>query len=205
MNRAKKSAAEKTRERAQALLRKGSLSTRAVIEATDHPHIEASFFKYPGKIAVNVTDDEKSTPDHSAADQDANWETFKTSYNDGRRVTSIHTHPTMLTDYATAMPSTTDIKHFFDEAIKAMVIASRSIGTGEVTGYTILRKTKKTRAIGSRALLRQIGDLGEFVESDGSTPIIVLRGIARRLKFQVKFVPAKRHTFDENSCSFVPK
>jgi hypothetical protein len=79
----------------------------------------------------------------------------------------IHTHPNDQNSIV-AIPSGSDISYFFDRRFKMSVIAQQNFLTGEVEGYTCIRRTRKTKwgILATSGILDLLGYLLGFRYSD---------------------------------------
>ncbi|MEN9626299.1 MAG: hypothetical protein RL557_627 [archaeon] len=110
-------------------------SPKDIIESVKDPHLESGYLKFKGEEMFQADSDrtEQSVGDNLEA-LEKNAEKKKKGYSD------IHTHP----GYP-VVPSNLDFGKFLsNDDMKNMWIAQTDKETGEVKGYLIMRKTKKT-------------------------------------------------------------
>lgn len=143
---------------------------KEIIESTDRPDVEHSFIKYPGEEPTDITRHVKSSP---FATENIIPKTNRIrDEHQNRPYSHIHTHPTFLPKLTEAqkkelkkggltenilnkfseiyaLPSPHDLRSLvIDDDMKTMVIAARNPDTGEVIGYQIIRKTKRSPKFG---------------------------------------------------------
>ena len=122
--------------------------TKEIIESEENPKVEHAYVKFPGKEAVPVglSKTEKTT-EYDYREINKLWEEA------GRKkYAAIHTHSYdsdrqkkfRLRD-DDPLPSPRDMIHFLsDDEAKSMVIGHQNNKSGNLDGYVVFRKTKKT-------------------------------------------------------------
>lgn len=121
-------------------------SPRKVIESDPNRHVEQLYVKFPLKDPAYVG---KNPGSHNTETDFPKVRKFWRR-NGRQRYSSLHTHPYLVGDKSadekiTALPSAEDLANFFmDDKEKATIIAQRSMDSGEIRGYLVLRKTKET-------------------------------------------------------------
>ncbi len=116
-------------------------SPKEIIESVENPHLEESWIKLPRKElqANSLYRSEVAV----APNKMRNWfNQFK-----GKRFTGVHTHPykNYVNPLFGAYPSSEDLLNLLvNSNKKAEVIARIMSNTGQLDGYGIMRKTKKT-------------------------------------------------------------
>ncbi|MBI2047043.1 hypothetical protein HYT26_02675 [Candidatus Pacearchaeota archaeon] len=119
---------------------------KEVIESIKRPYFEHIWVKYPGEKMINVTSS------HTIATAEADMDKVAKLVQEhlGKRLTSAHNHPNynpflkgILGSKPT--PSLSDFNNFLGEdRVKTMVIAQNNAYTGELEGYGVYKKTKRT-------------------------------------------------------------
>jgi hypothetical protein len=128
-----------------------SRSPKELIESAKNPKCEHAYIKFPGRKIEEVSDSEQE------GKVVTNWSKVEelSRKNNNRMYTHIHTHPVSnQEEHSFAhIPSAKDIQGFiYDDNEKTAIIAKTNANTGELEGYTILRKTKNTPRSGYNRL-----------------------------------------------------
>jgi len=184
-------------------------SVRETIEETDNPYVEHRFIKYPGKEPVEVTDYERATSTNDSTDVDKYHRAIeKGNYTD------IHTHPTFLdTTKNYPLPSGGDLESFLKTKMRSMVIAVRKASySGEVIGYTVIRKTKQTPRRGSKNYKQYFEDLKEYekqtklyAEKEPEKIATVFDKFAKKYHIRHRLVPIEGYKVNDSGSAFVKK
>lgn len=207
---------------------------------------EQTYFKAPGKELVDIS--KISTEGGVSVDNKKARKEWKKL---GKPYTNVHTHPFAELDKAyefseadkksaerlesvAVMPSGHDMDCFLtDDQIKTMVIAQKSVYTGDVEGYLVVRKTAKTPRSNaseiSKGLLTRIKDFfipsmdppeklelstkswkyeldaTEAVRAGPDEVYNLFSNFANRYHLKYKFISAKEYKLDHHKTRFVRK
>jgi len=204
-------------------------SPRETIENKKRPYLETIYMKYPREGLVDIT---KKGFLHTC-EENLLKSRFHMWMKGKKPYTHLHTHQsTSEGGYWGAVPSPADILRFFgvEKGIeKTNVIAQQSIETGELLGYTILKKTKDTEkfsheeVIDAQKMLKDSSNIQKIQENRGKSYNLFtdlknygeslrkvperadsILALAEKYQFNIKFLPVKGYKFDEKKGSFVP-
>ncbi len=123
--------------------------------------------------------------------------------HDKKPYVDLHTHPySDVGRRGIALPSAADLDAFHSRSSsKASVIAQQYARTGELEGYTVLRRTKGTVfPPNTRELITE-----DYAHISCGESVEWLRDFAEECNFQVRFVPATGYKFNEKGGRFIQK
>lgn len=127
-------------------MKKKKKRSKDIIEK-DSPKTEHAYVKFPGEQTEPVT--LFSTKKMAMANPFKMYKLYKRKK--GKKYNFIHTHPydskkDTHTNYWTALPSPADFDNFLkNKKQEYMTIAQRDLHTGEIQGYTVVKKKKKDK------------------------------------------------------------
>ncbi|MBS3093624.1 hypothetical protein J4456_03540 [Candidatus Pacearchaeota archaeon] len=185
------------------------------------PHLEKAFVKFPGQETTEVT---LSSQDGGVSSDKELIEELKNKY--GSKYSHIHTHPTpnkWFNAPSYPLPSVEDLKHFLINLdATSMVIAQQDSTSGEIAGYYVLRKTKKSKKFLEENKDR-INQLVEAAISETHTELtnettrkligkkIMKRSLESLNKFynsfylKERYLPAQGYQLSDDKTHFTPK
>lgn len=206
---------------------------KEILEGRKDPHIEEGYVTSPslnreGKEMVNVN------KAYSAYGVKFDYDKINEITEKGEGFSTLHTHPKSEEDleWDSAMYSKGDLIDFFSEPRqRAMKVAQQDPRTGKISGYLVMRKTKRTPSFPSWSnmdtkeerdrLLEEHPELQEFVrdamkyasvaeysgppeESYGSNIQRAFNSFADKYGLTVSYLPEKGYHFKEGR-GFVKK
>lgn len=173
-------------------------STKEVIEESTrkNPSIEHGYVHFPFQETVNVT---KNSDARKVSYDKQKLKELRLKYE--QTGTKIHTHPGGY-----IIPSNKDMSNFMvspQRKYKRMVIAQTNKDTGEVEGYFILGKTKRTPDLSLANFLRIARSLHLYKKD--RAPEADLEGISKQYHLNQKRIPARGFVYASSRGGFVPE
>ena len=119
---------------------------------------------------------------------------------DNKKSSIVHTHPETIPYlggiFGGSTPSPTDVKRLLDkEQVKTLIVGQQNRKTGEIGGYTFIKKTKKTKPWSSMDPIKEIGY--EILRYFGPLSKFALKKMAKDHNLNYKFVPAKGYRLNK--------